>query len=50
MFARVEAPIEPFDPFRKVAFDSKKFNVDPAEVAPMVAVAVGLALRRVGDR
>jgi type IV pilus assembly protein PilM len=47
---RFEAPIERFDPFKKVAFDSKKFNVDSAEVAPVVAVAVGLALRRVGDR
>ena len=48
---RFEAPVEPFDPFKKVAFDGKKFNVQTAaEVAPTVAVAVGLALRRVGDR
>jgi type IV pilus assembly protein PilM len=48
---RFEAPVEVFDPFKKVAFDSRKFNVDsPADVAPTVAVAVGLALRRVGDR
>ena len=33
------------------SFDGKKFNVQTAaEVAPTVAVAVGLALRRVGDR
>jgi type IV pilus assembly protein PilM len=48
---RFEAPIEPFDPFKRVTFDVKKFGVDtPADVAPTVAVAVGLALRRVGDR
>ena len=48
---RFEAPVEPFDPFRRIAFEGKKFNVDaPADVAPTVAVAVGLALRRVGDR
>jgi type IV pilus assembly protein PilM len=47
---RFQAPVESFDPFRKVAFDAGKFNLDLAEVAPTAAVAVGLALRRVGDR
>ena len=48
---RFEAPVEPFDPFKRVAFDSKRFQVDsPAQIAPTVAVAVGLALRRAGDR
>ena len=48
---RFEAAIEAFDPFRKITFDPKKFGVsDPADVAPTAAVAVGLALRRVGDR
>jgi type IV pilus assembly protein PilM len=48
---RFEAAVEAFDPFRKIAFDAKKFGVeDPADVAPTAAVAVGLALRRVGDR
>jgi type IV pilus assembly protein PilM len=48
---RFATPVEPFDPFKRVAFDSKKFQVDAlAEVAPTVAVAVGLALRRVSDR
>jgi type IV pilus assembly protein PilM len=47
---RFEAPVEPFDPFRKIAFDARKFQVDPAEVAATAAVAVGLALRRAGDR
>jgi type IV pilus assembly protein PilM len=48
---RFEAPVEPFDPFKKVSFDAKKFKTDAAaDIAPTVAVAVGLALRRVGDR
>jgi type IV pilus assembly protein PilM len=48
---RFGAPVEPFDPFRKISFDAKKFKSDSAaEIAPTVAVAVGLALRRTGDR
>ena len=48
---RFEAPVELFDPFRKVAFDAKRFQVDALEdVAPTAAVAVGLALRRAADR
>jgi type IV pilus assembly protein PilM len=48
---RFAAPVEPFDPFKKIAFDGKKFQVDTlADIAPTVAVAVGLALRRVNDR
>jgi type IV pilus assembly protein PilM len=48
---RFEAPIEALDPFKRVAFDAKKFQVESAaDVAPTAAVAVGLALRRVGDR
>ncbi len=47
---RFQAPVESFDPFKRVAFDAKKFNADPGEIAPTAAVAVGLALRRVGDR
>jgi type IV pilus assembly protein PilM len=48
---RFGAPVEAFDPFRKVAFDSRKFGVDDAgDVAPTAAVSVGLALRRAGDR
>ncbi len=48
---RFEAPVELFDPFKRVTFDAKKFAVDdPTDVAPTAAVAVGLALRRVGDR
>jgi type IV pilus assembly protein PilM len=47
---RFEAPVEPFDPFKRVSLDGKKFQTTPADAAPTVAVAVGLALRRPGDR
>ena len=47
---RFQAPVELFDPFKRVAFDAGKFGVNLAEVAPTAAVAVGLALRRAGDR
>jgi Tfp pilus assembly PilM family ATPase len=46
---RFNAPVEGFDPFKTVTWDAKKFG-DPAELASTAAVAVGLALRRVGDR
>ncbi|MCL4812134.1 MAG: type IV pilus assembly protein PilM [Vicinamibacteraceae bacterium] len=48
---RFDVQVEEFDPFRAVQFDPQKFGVDSAaDVAPVSAVAVGLALRRAGDR
>ena len=48
---RFDAPVEMFDPFKRVAFDAKRFQVDDVdEVARTAAVAVGLGLRRVADR
>ena len=47
---RFEAPVELFDPFKKIAFDAKKLGGERDEAAATAAVAVGLALRRVGDR
>jgi len=48
---RFDAPVEGLDPFKRVAFDAKKFQVaSAADIAPTAAVAMGLALRRVGDR
>jgi type IV pilus assembly protein PilM len=48
---RFNAPVETFDPFRKIAFDAPKLGVQqPEQVLPTAAVAVGLALRRAGDR
>jgi type IV pilus assembly protein PilM len=48
---RFGAPVETFDPFRKITLESGKLGVADAEqVIPTAAVAVGLALRRAGDR
>jgi type IV pilus assembly protein PilM len=48
---RFEAQIELFNPFKEITFDTVKFGVESlAEVTATSAVAMGLALRRVGDR
>ena len=47
---RFATVIETFDPFRTVSCDAKKLSADYAEASATAAVAVGLALRRVGDR
>jgi type IV pilus assembly protein PilM len=48
---RFDSAVELFDPFKKVAFESARFGVSsPADVQATAAVAVGLALRKVGDR
>jgi type IV pilus assembly protein PilM len=47
---RIGAPVEEFDPFRAIVWDGKKVGGDPSEHAATAAVAVGLALRKVGDR
>jgi type IV pilus assembly protein PilM len=48
---RFGAPVEVFDPFRKIQFDPNKLGLsDPDRLAPTAAVAVGLALRKAGDR
>jgi len=48
---RLEIPVEVADPLKKVKIDPKRFESTViAEAAPMCAVAVGLAIRRPGDR
>jgi type IV pilus assembly protein PilM len=48
---RFGAPVEAFDPFKKIAFDWTKLGVkEPETLVPTAAVAVGLALRKAGDR
>jgi type IV pilus assembly protein PilM len=47
---RFNAPVEEFDPFRAIAWDAKKLGGDAVDHASTAAVAVGLALRKVGDR
>jgi type IV pilus assembly protein PilM len=46
---RFGAAIEPFDPFRSITLDAKKF-ANASGSGPTAAVAVGLALRRSGDK
>jgi type IV pilus assembly protein PilM len=49
--SRVGVPVEIMNPFKNVEIDNRKF--DPAfimDVAPMAAVAVGLGLRKPGDK
>jgi len=49
--ARFNTQVEMFDPFKKISFEPEKLGVEDAEAqAPAAAVAVGLALRRAGDR
>jgi type IV pilus assembly protein PilM len=41
----------PFDPFRQVSIDASRLGAGSlADLAPVAAVALGLALRKVGDR
>jgi type IV pilus assembly protein PilM len=48
---RFNTAVEVFDPFKKISFDPAKLGVtDPDGLSPAAAVAVGLALRRAGDR
>ena len=48
---RFGTEVEQFDPFRQVTIDAKVLgNVSMDEAAPLAAVALGLALRTVGDR
>ena len=47
---RFATPVEEFDPFKAIVWDSKKIEGDVGEAASTGAVAVGLALRRAGDR
>jgi hypothetical protein len=39
-----------FDPFKKIACDAQQLGVDVQQLASTGAVAVGLALRKAGDR
>src|SRR4030095_3753230 len=47
---RFNAPVEEFDPFRAIAWDTKKLGGEAVEHASTAGVGVGLALRKVGDR
>ncbi|MBZ0273544.1 pilus assembly protein PilM [bacterium] len=48
---QVGIPVEVINPFNNIEIDPKKFDMDYIrDVAPMCGVALGLALRRVGDK
>jgi type IV pilus assembly protein PilM len=48
---RFNTGVEVFDPFKTIAFDPAKLGItDPEGLSAMAAVAVGLALRKTGDR
>jgi len=48
---RFATEVEQFDPFRQVGCDPKKVGIDsPDDYGAVAAVAMGLALRKVGDR
>ncbi|MFZ2494011.1 MAG: type IV pilus assembly protein PilM [Thermoanaerobaculia bacterium] len=43
-------PVSIIDPFKKITVDEKQFNPEElAEIAPSMAIAVGLAMRKLGD-
>ena len=48
---RTGMPCDRVNPFNNMQYDEKKFDVNYLQdMAPMAAVAVGLALRRMGDK
>jgi len=48
---RFEAPVEMLNPFQNITFNEKQFNPDLIhEIKASAAIAVGLAMRRVGDK
>jgi type IV pilus assembly protein PilM len=48
---RLGLPVEVVNPFRGIAYDEAMFKSDYLrEVAPLAAVSIGLAIRRVGDQ
>lgn len=48
---RLGLPVEIMSPFQKIKYDDKEFDQGYLdEIAPLVTVAVGLAIRRLGDK
>lgn len=48
---RLNLPVEVINPFERIKYDAKKFEKEfLVEIAPIMAVAVGLAARRLGDK
>ena len=48
---RLNIPVEIVDPFRKISYSAKAISPETiGRIGPVAAVAVGLALRRIGDK
>ncbi len=48
---QIGIPVEIVNPFKKIVYDDKNFDLEYLrEIGPMMAVGVGLATRKVGDR
>lgn len=48
---RLTLPVEILNPFRRIKYNEKEFEPDyMQQIGPSMAVAVGLAMRRVGDK
>ncbi len=48
---QIGIPVEIVNPFKKIEYSEKNFDLEYLrEIGPMMAVAVGLATRKVGDR
>ena len=47
----LEVPVEIVNSFKNISIDPKKFDVELLErMAPVAAVAVGLGMRKAGDK
>ncbi len=48
---RLDMPVELLDPFNQIIIDEKGFDIDYVNaIGPLMSVAVGLAMRRLGDK
>ncbi|PLX74875.1 MAG: pilus assembly protein PilM [Desulfuromonas sp.] len=48
---RLDLPVDLLDPFNQIVVDEKSFDVEYiGAIGPLMSVAVGLAMRRVGDK
>ena len=48
---QINIPVETINPFKKIEFNEKNFDMEyMREIGPAMAVGVGLACRKVGDR
>jgi type IV pilus assembly protein PilM len=49
--SKLGIPVDSLNPFERIKFNEKDFDPEYLqEIAPLMAVGVGLAIRRVGDK